>query len=266
MADSRLIAHLERWVAALCAGGLARTGDVRRVEYGARVRVNFEFDSGASFHAEITDHELRMGEGQDLHRWMRVIEKDLTRRHERQRAAANPPMFVTSNPQTIDSTFLRMYRAELGRVWQAIFDEDMFVALTGCAAPPDPAADKRAKDLFRLVAGAEAFDTLNANRPLPITGSTGTRYTLHRRSTFCVERVEDGAKLCAVVPGVPLWDHLLGIKLMVEHDEPKFLETANVVLGPRAEAERHDALRAYGRSHTEDMRREWREIALRYAR
>jgi hypothetical protein len=43
-----------------------------------------------------------------------------------------------------------------------------------------------------------------------------------------VERPSDGAKLCAVVPGVPLWDHLLGIKLMVEHDEAKFLATANV--------------------------------------
>jgi hypothetical protein len=30
---------------------------------------------------------------------------------------------------------------------------------------------------------------------------------------------------------VPLWDHLLGIKLMVENDEPRFLKTANVSAG-----------------------------------
>src|SRR3990167_4777600 len=79
-----------------------------------------------------------------------------------------------------------------------------------------------------MTCGKKAFDTLKSGKPLPITGSQGTKYTLHKRASYCVERVSDNARLCAVVPGVPLWDHLLGIKLMIEHDEPKFLETANV--------------------------------------
>ena len=94
--------------------------------------------------------------------------------------------------------------------------------------PPNEAAEKRAEELFLMICGKEAFDTLKSGKPLPITGSQGTKYTLHKRAAYCVERVSDNAKLCAVVPGVRLWDHLLGIKLMIEHDEPKFLETANV--------------------------------------
>jgi hypothetical protein len=92
-------------------------------------------------------------------------------------------------------------------------------------------ADRRASELFKLTAGPEAFATLNAGKPLPLEGSQGTAYTLHKRASYCVERVKDGAKLCAVVPGVPLWDHLLGIKLMVENDEPRFLKTANISAG-----------------------------------
>ena len=93
---------------------------------------------------------------------------------------------------------------------------------------PDPEVEARAADLFLMVCGNEAFETLGSGKPLPITGSKGTKYTLHKRASYCVERGSDNAKLCAVVPGVPLWDHLLGIKLMIEHDEPKFLKTANV--------------------------------------
>ena len=97
--------------------------------------------------------------------------------------------------------------------------------------PPNEGAQKRAEELFLMICGKEAFDTLKSGKPLPVTGSQGTRYTLHKRASYCVERVSDNARLCAVVPGVPLWDHLLGIKLMIENDEPKFLETANVANG-----------------------------------
>lgn len=97
--------------------------------------------------------------------------------------------------------------------------------------PPDPKTNEKAEELFMLVCGKEAFDMLNSGKPLPITGSQGTKYTLHKRSTYCVERVSDNARLCAIVPNVPLFDHLLGIKLMIEHDEQKFLETANVTQG-----------------------------------
>jgi hypothetical protein len=89
-------------------------------------------------------------------------------------------------------------------------------------------AEKKSRELFRKTAGDDAYALLDAGKPLPITGSQGTQYLLHKKASFCIERVSDRARLCAVVPGVPLWDHLLGIKLMVENDEPAFLKTANV--------------------------------------
>lgn len=91
----------------------------------------------------------------------------------------------------------------------------------------DEEADQRAKDLFIMAAGRTAFNLLEGGGGLAITGSAGTAYELHKKASFCITRVKDGVRFCAVVPGVPLWDHLLGIKLMVEHDEPQFLKTAN---------------------------------------
>ena len=98
-------------------------------------------------------------------------------------------------------------------------------------APPNEAAEKRAEELFLMTCGKKAFDTLKSGKPLPITGSQGTKYTLHKRASYCVERVSDNARLCAVVPGVPIFDHLLGIKLMVEHEEEHFLKIANIAVG-----------------------------------
>ena len=86
-----------------------------------------------------------------------------------------------------------------------------------------PEVEERAEALFKMICGEEAHRVLNRG-PLPITGSSGTQYTLHKRAQYCVER--DGVGFCAVVPNVPLWDHLLGIKLLVENDEPSFLKTA----------------------------------------
>lgn len=95
-------------------------------------------------------------------------------------------------------------------------------------SPKSDEADTKARNLFITMAGQRAYDKLAAQQPLLVVGSAGRRYFLHCRATYCVTRESDGAKLCAVVPGVPLWDHLLGIKLMIEHDEPRFLRTANV--------------------------------------
>lgn len=112
-----------------------------------------------------------------------------------------------------------------------IFLEGSWNALCQESAESTKANDK-AKELFGRVAGAAALATLEAQKPLRIKGSRGGRYDLHRRSTYCVTRVADGAKMCAVVPGVPLYDHLLGVKLVIETDEPRFIETANVSNGP----------------------------------
>jgi len=98
-------------------------------------------------------------------------------------------------------------------------------------APENEAAQKRAEELFLMICGKKAFDTLKSGKPLPITGSQGTKYKLHKRASYCVERVSDNERLCAVVPGVPVFDHLLGIKLMVEHEEEHFLKIANIAVG-----------------------------------
>ena len=92
---------------------------------------------------------------------------------------------------------------------------------------PTDKAEARAERLFTLIAGAKAHDDLVNAEKTPVRGSAGTAYHLLRRRTYSVTRDEDGAAFCAVVPGVPLWDHLLGVKLMIEHDEPAFLRVAN---------------------------------------
>lgn len=88
-------------------------------------------------------------------------------------------------------------------------------------------AEVRAKALFERVAGKDALAAVQG-AGLHMTGSAGTAYVLHAKMAYCVTRVKDRAKMCAVVPGVPMYDHLLGIKMIVEHDEPEFVRTANV--------------------------------------
>lgn len=134
------------------------------------------------------------------------------------------------------------------------------VAHIGFAPRTDPKAAAKAAELFRMACGKEAFDTLESGGALPITGSNGTAYTLHKRSSYCVERVSDGARLCAVVPGVPLYDHLLGIKLMIEHDEPKFLKTANVAAWSAPSGIYHAQLAA----NTQTMRVQVADQIMRY--
>lgn len=91
----------------------------------------------------------------------------------------------------------------------------------------DDKAQKRAQRLFADIAGAKAHDDLVAGGKTAVRGSEGTAYHLHQRRTYSVSRDADGATFCAVVTGVPLWDHLLGVKLLVERDEPAFLRVAN---------------------------------------
>ena len=93
-------------------------------------------------------------------------------------------------------------------------------------------AEARASVLFKDIAGQEAYANLMNTGKTPLLGSAGTHYHLHRRCTYSVSRDADGVEFCAVVTGVPLWDHLLGVKLLVERDEPAFLRVANVSPAP----------------------------------
>ena len=163
-----------------------------------------------------------MGGVDAVRHWIDVIDRDVWERCGRYRPNTTRP--ATASEIRVREQEMRMlmerYRLEMRPPnvgWYTAWD-----------SPKNEEAEKKAKELFKTTAGTEAFAALDAGKPFPITGSKGTKYTLHKRASYCVERVSDGAKLCAVVPGVPLWDHLLGIKLMVEQDEDKFLKTANV--------------------------------------
>ena len=186
--------------------------------------------NGEEWNYEIGDHELVMDGERALTQWLDAIEHDVKRRCRRGVAAPPPEgrggFLWLDEYAPIDARYREILNAQMEQMRMRV-DAQIFSSIV-VGTVSDPAAENKAKALFTMVCGAEAYNALNSGNALPITGSKGTKYTLHKRATYCVERVSDKAKLCAVVPGVPLWDHLLGIKLMVEHDEEKFLKTANV--------------------------------------
>ena len=198
---------------------LRRNGSVRQYSAGYDLhadhfRIRLQLSNREELDYALTEHEMRMDD-RALDHWIATVDRDVwerTGRYDPAREQAYDDVSGRSLMEGLDPTSIRQ-AALLAQMMRA-------------RRPRDPQADKKAEALFRQTAGAEAFEMLNAGQPLPMTGSKGTAYTLHKRSTYCVEDTA-GNKYCAVVPGVPLWDHLLGIKLMVEQDEDKFLRTAN---------------------------------------
>lgn len=89
------------------------------------------------------------------------------------------------------------------------------------------AAHAKSKDLFIRTLGADAFNTLLWGGSIPVKGSKGGNYILQCKYSHCVVDIDRGISMCAIVPGVPLWDHLLGIKLMIENDETHFRKVAH---------------------------------------
>lgn len=189
----------------------------------------------------LTHSEWATGGLDSLEYWLRVVDAQIMAHHYRYqgRQISQWSSQVMSNvANQIDQNSLNYLLGQQGSAnnAQTSIDAQMLYGWNMAnqqwpVREEDAKATQKAKDLFKLACGVKAFETLDSGKPLPIIGSKGTKYTLHKRSTYCVERTKDGAKLCAVVPGVPLWDHLLGIKLMVENDEPAFLKTANVTGG-----------------------------------
>lgn len=171
---------------------------------------------------QITQSEIAMGGIESFKQWLRVADTQIMAHHSAYQQLFSNQAIDTGNHNTIIGygavDVAPLYGWNMANQQWPVREEDA-------------KATEKAKDLFKLACGAKAFETLDSGKPLPTIGSKGTKYTLHKRSTYCVERTKDGAKLCAVVPGVPLWDHLLGIRLMVENDEPAFLKTANVAGG-----------------------------------
>lgn len=166
--------------------------------------------SRANRNYEFTGSELSMGGEAGLWAWISRVEADLRHhfiefRSRLEGPHTTPPPVARPRRDTFDDHLNNPWRrTKISR------------------------ANETAQKLFAMVAGEKAYETLKAGRGLYIKGSLGNEYQLFALSSYCVQRVRDGASLCAVVPGVPLWDHLLGIKLIIEHDEPKFLKIANV--------------------------------------
>lgn len=205
---------------------LRREGLVRAWEAQCNFEQNavnllVEFLPGRSDLYTLTAYEVMVDGGEAVIRLARIIQERAI--YESQLAAA-----VAPPPSTFDENARDWWTREyLATPWVDIFMTPSAGEITS------PQSIERSRDLFRAVAGGPSCRLLEGGRALPVRGSAGGQYFLFRRVTYCVENAV-GDRYCAVVPGVPLWDHLLGVKLMIEHDEPKFLRVANVAGGPPA--------------------------------
>jgi hypothetical protein len=241
----RIMAHYERsW--------LETFRFVRRVSFDYDIRrdshyVTISFRNEYHIRHELALDEVRMGGLQEVEEWFRYVEGSIAaycRQYDEPRLRYLTPMYIGIDPigqitaRHESATTTRMMADEveyqrrqqmqiMQEAWTRIY-QDNFADVFDRHLGHNKEAEDKAKTLFKSVAGEMAFKTLDGGKALPVKGSKGTDYLLHKKASFCIERPSDGARLCAVVPGVPLWDHLLGIKLMVENDEPLFLKTANV--------------------------------------
>lgn len=179
------------------------------------------------------EDEFHMGGIQAFADWLTTISREIEQRYRNLQAEAlmaNSAGVVAPSFAAIEALMANIQATEAIRaeILQR-FGPQFFDAIWGEIAedaPKKKEAEARAKALFKATA-PEAFEILSRGEYFPLRGSAGGNYRLFPRATYCVED-HHGAKYCAVVPGVPLWDHLLGIKLIVERDEPQFLKVANV--------------------------------------
>lgn len=98
------------------------------------------------------------------------------------------------------------------------------------------AANARARDLLERHLSPAQLESFRALGTFDVRAASGHRYRIEQGRTVNVTR-DDGASFCAVARGVPLCDHLLAQKMMLEADEEAFLAVAVRWGGP---AERPD--------------------------
>lgn len=210
--------------------GMARHCRVETDFHDYALRICIDLNHGERRHFSFSLHELEMGREEGVRHFTEVLYRDCQTMCQR---AGWPNQGHYEGREVrwmgIDRGARESETVRLGIGYGFATIRPEYFGSWG--AEVDGKAEKKSRDLFIIGAGKKAYDTINAGKGLPITGSKGTKYTLHKRAAYCIERPKDGAKLCAVVPGVPLFDHLLGIKIMVENDEPKFLSIANVSPG-----------------------------------
>lgn len=183
------------------------------------MQLSVECADGQTYHQALTYHELEMGGERAIEHWFRVFDDTLHRAEMAWRRRARPI-----------HEEMRIYDQEIRRATglDRRFLESCRVETFTDFSIDHSETERRSAELFKRMAGEEAFRLLESGRQIAVRGSAGGAYRLRKQASYCVTREGDGARMCAVVPGVPLWDHLLGIKLTIEQDEPRFLRTANV--------------------------------------
>lgn len=169
----------------------------------------------------ITSAELHYHRDADL--WLDTVTREIVRNASRLHDE-HPELF----PIDLRVAIRRSMQERMEQIDRLTYET---LTLGRTFAADDGKAEAKAEALFQRFAGAAPMALLKSGKPIALTGSAGGRYNLFARRAYCVERQPDGARMCAVVPGVPLYDHLLGIKLTIEADEPRFLKTANVAGG-----------------------------------
>lgn len=197
---------------------LITRASVRDDGTGARI-LTVEFDGGRYRDFALHREELANGE---IERWLEVVMREIGLEQTQDWRSGAARMAARAAAERIDEMARVMASGVVDRMTDSMLNHVLGIPST------DDAAEKKAEALFVQTAGQVARDELANGFGLQVKGSAGGDYVLHKKRSYCVTRVSDGAQLCAVVPGVPLWDHLLGIKLTIEHDEPEFLRKANV--------------------------------------
>ncbi len=167
-----------------------------------------------AFGVDVTNEEAC--DMRDLSLWCDTVCEQLSYNSQNLRA---------EHPELFTEQEVASWRRD-GRRCIIIGDRPFHYNPVGARSFPD--AEIRAEKLFAQFTSARAFRALQEGAGIELIGSQGGKYHLFARRAYCVERIPDGTKMCAVVPGVPLYDHLLGIKLTIETDEPRFLKTANI--------------------------------------
>ena len=202
-----------------------RSVECAQVNYDRRIRITVTLAGNQRAVYEYNAEEFR---GRiDIERYFEIIRSDIARRveadaWEREIVHATYASAIAGAPRLMDPRYEVCTNAVPG-YYSTAFDIRYHAASIHDSGPT-----KKSAELFKLAAGAKAYKILNKGGRIDITGSKGGKYSMEKAFSYCITRLKDKAKMCAVVPGVPLWDHLLGIKLMIEHDEPLFIKTANV--------------------------------------
>ena len=214
-----------------------RRVDMGREDYGDVTGVRILLRNGNTIQRQFSIYEFR--HARDIEDYFRIVYRDVRREIERiedERISALRLAGLATTAVAYRTSTVGELRSRLMPEWDARSAVSAVVGGPGmyqAASVHDEAPTKKSSELFKMAVGDAAYDTLNKGGSILIKGSAGGKYMMRKSMAYCITRVQDGAGMCALVPGVPIWDHLLGIKLIIEHDEELFMATANVTTATR---------------------------------